>query len=179
MTSFNWDSIEKKINHSAGFKSKMKKLGYTNFIFSFSGQSNKVGAATMQICANELKDVLMEHIKAVIPSINDGLITIDIVVTKQECSANLYFNESMLHRDSLEPTVYGGVDNIIKLFTFGYKLEPYQQVFGDWHGQFYASKLERLPDHFLKEAIDDFNSRIVASNNIACPMIVILSDAYK
>ena len=87
-----------------------------------------------------------------------------------EYSSSIYFEDALrglLHRDSLYPDKYEGVDNIVAVFNNGY--DAGNHVWGIWvpapedsagwgHDAIYAaSKTHRDGLHFIQQAIDDFN----------------------
>lgn len=59
-----------------------------------------------------------------------------------------------LHRDSLVPEKYGGVDNIIALFNNGYSAG--NTVYGIWHGEQIASLPTRPGIHFIASAVRNY-----------------------
>ncbi len=69
----------------------------------------------------------------------------------------VYFADD-LHRDSLQPDRYGGVDNIIAVLNNGYdEHENMAKVWGVWHGMRIHALTERTGLHFIQRAVDDFN----------------------
>lgn len=73
----------------------------------------------------------------------------------------IYFDDGFdnsLHRDSLQPDKYGGVDNIIAVLNNGYsKHENMAKVWGVWHDIRVHALTERTGLHFIQQAVDDFN----------------------
>ena len=76
----------------------------------------------------------------------------------------IYFDQSVLGRESLFPEKYGGIDNIVSLFIHGYDAK--KQVAGTWRGKRVASLAHRpsanniafYPNgNFMKNAIEEFN----------------------
>ena len=65
--------------------------------------------------------------------------------------------ERGLHRDSLMPTVYDGVDNIVKLLNDGYVAK--KSVYGYWHGTPIWSKSIRDGAHFIEDSKSKFMTK--------------------
>lgn len=59
-----------------------------------------------------------------------------------------------LHRDSLAPDIYGGIDNIVALFNNGYAAG--NRVYGIWHGEQIASLPNRTGIHFIESAVRNY-----------------------
>lgn len=59
-----------------------------------------------------------------------------------------------LHRESLVPDRYGGIDNIVALFNNGYSAG--NTVYGIWHGKEIASLTERTGIHFIESAVRNY-----------------------
>lgn len=59
-----------------------------------------------------------------------------------------------LHRESLVPDRYDGVENIAALLNKGYHAR--NTVYGTWHGKDVASLQQRDGSHFIEHAIDTF-----------------------
>ncbi len=69
----------------------------------------------------------------------------------------IYFTDN-LHRDSLQPEKYGGVDNIVALINNGYgHHDSIEHVWGEWRGNWIHGLSERQGLHFIQQAVDDFN----------------------
>ena len=75
----------------------------------------------------------------------------------QNTIVDISFDESAVYRPSLQPSIYGGVDNIIALFNNGYN--AYKSIGGYWHGDYITSLQRREALHFIQNAINDFNTR--------------------
>lgn len=70
---------------------------------------------------------------------------------------DLYFADRNLHRESLAPDHYSGIDNIIALLNSGYSAG--HVVYGVWEGHTddkIASLTNRGGAHFIEQAVDDF-----------------------
>lgn len=73
-------------------------------------------------------------------------------------SVAIYFEDN-LHRDSLQPDRYGGVDNIVAVLNNGYDYNPkIWYVEGEWHGAQVHAKPERIGLRFIQQAVSDFNT---------------------
>lgn len=66
---------------------------------------------------------------------------------------DIWFSDN-LHRDSLVPSRYKGVDNIVALFNNGYSAG--NTVYGIWHGEEIASLKERTGMHFIDSAVRNY-----------------------
>ena len=64
-----------------------------------------------------------------------------------------------LFRSSLEPSKYGGVDNIIALFSKGWSYPSYKAPCGYWHGQFTYARTKKEADPFVARAVEDWRVR--------------------
>ncbi len=70
-------------------------------------------------------------------------------------SIDLSFAPGAIHRKSLEPERFPkGVDNIVSLLTKGYT--AHGDVVGMWHDKMILNKLERDPEPFIQEAVNEF-----------------------
>lgn len=75
----------------------------------------------------------------------------------REYYVHAYLFTGGLHRDSLMPERYDGVDNIVKLLNNGYMAR--RSVFGMWHGEPIWSKQVRTGAHFIERAESKFRSK--------------------
>lgn len=64
------------------------------------------------------------------------------------------------HRDSLVPSKYGGIDDIVALLNNGYPRDGHTMgtVFGIWHGADTASLTDRQGAYFIESAVHKFMS---------------------
>lgn len=60
------------------------------------------------------------------------------------------------YRPSLRPDIYGGVDDMAKLFNDGYSAGG--TVVGEWHGMMISSLQHREGLDFVNKGVDAFNS---------------------
>lgn len=119
---------------------------------------------TAQGC--DLPESVMEHI--------NGLHSGSITKTKGGYEVPLFFSGDM-HRDSLQPDKYEGVDNIITIFNNGYHAGGY--VYGVWKGHGpdrIRSKKDRDALRFIQQAIMDFNNNYGSKYNVTA----VAGDAY-
>ena len=67
-----------------------------------------------------------------------------------------------LSRESLDPSKYGGVRNIVAIFNNGYpsnegRVEAISNVTGFWHGEYISALGRRQGLYFMQDAVNDFN----------------------
>ena len=78
----------------------------------------------------------------------------------------VYFKDD-LHRDSLQPDKWDGVENIIAVLNNGYdKHENMGKVWGVWHGARVHALTERTGLRFIQQAIMDFNGNYGSEYNV-------------
>lgn len=82
--------------------------------------------------------------------------------------------EGNLHRDSLCPAKYNGVDNIVALLNNGYSAGA--TVYGSWHGQDIYSLKQRSGTRFIQTAVRQFWDRYASEYNI---INIEISDEYN
>lgn len=120
--------------------------------------------------AKKMKEILLKHIhgKDVLPYFKPEAIIIDENPKKNkdgQWEIKLYFDEKMLHRDSLNLEEYSeGLNDIILLFSKGYHAR--NRVYGytkdtirgtkEWVKAY--SRTDREPNPFLKNAVAEFNA---------------------
>lgn len=125
--------------------------------------------------ANELTSMIMQNaISAnVVPSVlaNIAHIRPDSGIyrdAKGNRMINIGLDDGSFHRESLNPDVWSGIDNIILLINYGYEYKPNREkVRGMWHGAYIQALLQRSPTFFLEGAIESFNSMYAKWNVIA------------
>ena len=107
--------------------------------------------------AEEMREILFQKVSAVIPSIERSDIEIGLPRLDENgnYSIDIWFDRDKLYRPSM--TGKGGVDNIVLLFTTGYSASA--QVYGVWHGEWYASRTQLDGDDFMQKAVEEFNRR--------------------
>lgn len=78
----------------------------------------------------------------------------------------IYFMDD-LHRDSLAPKDYSGIDNIVALINNGYGEHPNMaKVWGEWHGVRIHGLTQRTGLHFIQQAVQDFNANYGSDYNV-------------
>jgi len=80
----------------------------------------------------------------------------------------VYFDgDGDLHRESLMPEDYSGIDNVVALLNNGYDEHPNMaKVWGEWHGRFIHGLTERAGLQFIQQAVNDFNSNYGTAYNV-------------
>lgn len=131
--------------------------------------------------AEDMADILYKHI------INDTVTTYtdengvshqriglsnfkreDIIVGRtykvgpDQYACDISFNKEALHRDSLLPKYFDGIDDIISLFVHGYSAK--NSVYGTWHTSNGTevdtySRRRCEPNSFMVNAINEFNAK--------------------
>lgn len=87
-------------------------------------------------------------------------------VIQRKAVVDVYFGGN-LHRDSLMPERYGGVNNIVALLNNGYpENENIGKVWGTWHSMRIHGLTERTGLHFIQEAVDGFNREYGTQYNV-------------
>ena len=116
--------------------------------------------ADMVAAGQHMKALLLSHASGM-PASLLGLVSAIDVGAPVNCGDGKYtitlnFSGNLV-RQSLAPSVYDPVDNILALFNNGYNARNF--VFGEWPGHGYTgSKLARLGNHFVNRACATFNS---------------------
>lgn len=146
MTSDGWQKkIEQKVD------SVIAGGGYKDTI-----NGRKVTAAGMSMAAAKFIEVLQNEINGSNIGIS-GAISLEhsspYKVGKNKYQVEIWFSNN-LHRDSLLPSKYSGVDNIVALFNNGYSAG--NTVYGIWHGKEIASLKERTGIHFIDSAVRNY-----------------------
>lgn len=141
---------------------------------SFSARYAKSGIKPMtkkrkKEIAEDMADILHRHIISDTASKHgDGLKSFErssIIVKSSllddgSTSMKVLFDKNAIHRDSLVPDVYDGVDDIIRLFEKGYT--AHGSVKGVWatHGAEAVWSLKhRDPNDFMNAAVSEFNRK--------------------
>ena len=120
---------------------------------------NIITEAQMAEAAEKMKSILIQCSSGLPSSVQAHVANTSIGAITQtgpsSYSVELSFEGDMF-RESLQPSIYGGVDNIVALFNNGYFAR--NEVYGDWHGYRVFSKKERAGTHFVTHAVAVFNS---------------------
>ena len=78
----------------------------------------------------------------------------------------VYFADD-LHRESLQPERYDGVDNIVAVLNNGYdRHENMAKVWGEWHDMRNHGMVERTGLRFIQRAVDTFNGNYGSEYNV-------------
>ena len=78
----------------------------------------------------------------------------------------IYFGGE-LHRDSLAPQDYSGIDNVVALINNGYGDHPNMaKVWGEWHGMRIHGLTQRTGLHFIQQAVQNFNGNYGSDYNV-------------
>lgn len=112
------------------------------------------------VYAKKMKDILFKHVNSVIKSIAADDIRIGELCVNDEgrLYISIFFDPNCLQRESLRYDLYPeGISNIVLLFERGYHANG--AVHGEWHGVHTWSLTDREPNSFLKDAVQEFNSR--------------------
>ena len=140
------------------------------------GQFLEINQDRMKNLAQEMAAQLWRGVSARIHSMEpEDIIVGDIEETNDGFKIAISFDKEALHRNSMAHDGFNtlekyedGIDNIVLLFTRGYKARS--RVYGiwdtykkgkwlHWHEGIDTSRQERDPDPFLQEIVDDFNSK--------------------
>lgn len=76
----------------------------------------------------------------------------------------VYFSGD-LHRPSLDPGTYGGIDDLAELFDVGVD-HHMQPVHGQWHGHETWSRTVILGAHFIEQAVSTFMGSYAAEYHV-------------
>ena len=71
--------------------------------------------------------------------------------------AGVSFRDADMSRPSIQPAMYGSIDNIVALFEFGW--EAGRHTFGPWHGEWIVSRIEHEPLYFIHNAVEELESK--------------------
>lgn len=133
------------------------------------GKSNSIA---FRECGEKMKEILYRHITTFTSTNPDGSVNCplqyfnknDIIVGQPKMSAdgkmeiNISFREGSLDRDSFVKTEH--LENIVLLFTRGYKAKSYVRGYWKPAGRIVKSRISREPNQFLSSAVEEFNLTI-------------------
>jgi|GEM_PF-1706477 len=106
------------------------------------------------------RKILHSHIQPVVASVTLDDILISESSKKRDgtIEIKLSFREGALFRESLQPSRYSGVENIVIHFAKGWTARDY--VWGSWSGKTnIRSRIAEVPNSFLNDAISSFNAQ--------------------
>lgn len=99
-------------------------------------------------------DDLDRMIKDSIPDSISKSVVVSTNVEFRNGSADISVNISgSLYRASLQPDRYGGVDNIVSLFSKGWSYASWKAPSGYWHGSFVYARHQKESDPFIAKAV--------------------------
>lgn len=120
---------------------------------SKAASSGSFGSQIKQ-AAEELKSMIEDSIPDSIRS------TVAVSATtsfKADCTASISIDiGGNLYRPSLQPEVYGGVDNIVSLFSKGWSYPRWAAPSGYWHGQYVYARNQKEASPFISEAVNQW-----------------------
>lgn len=162
MASINMESILAKARACTNTAEFQKKIEQKADILIANGGANdiiggrKVTISGMSVAAAKFIEVLQNEITS------SGIAIADVISlehsTPYKVGTNKYqiavWFSNDLHRNSLVPDKYDGVDNIVALFNNGYSAG--NTVYGIWHGEKIASLNERVGIHFIDSAVRNY-----------------------
>ncbi len=106
----------------------------------------------------------------------DSLDTSSIIEMPDGSSIIYIYFGGDLHRDSLAPKDYSGIDNVVALINNGYGEHPSMaKVWGEWHGARIHGLTQRTGLHFIQQAVQDFNGNYGSDYNVTA----IAGDEYN
>ncbi len=132
-------------------------------------EPNQVQLKDVQRIAYDMAKILYAHITTETSSkygrglyrFNRKGIKVGALMYNKGYEITIDFDPRALHRDSLVPQKYDGVDDIIRLFMNGYKTN--KQVYGTWktHGNLRVRSLTHREGSraFFDNAIKEFNDK--------------------
>lgn len=164
MANINMDSILEKAKqymNTPEAKRRVEKVQRSSL-----SNGNNSASVNMHLAAEKFIEVLKNEISS------RGIAISDAVSLEHgrayETGSNMYQIEiwfsNDLHRDSLVPDRYEGIDNIVALFNNGYSADG--QVYGMWHGKEIASLKERVGENFIDQAVRDFIGNYGSEYNV-------------
>lgn len=158
-------SIQAKVAAWSRSSAGQAKIGRVISDYIATGRSacvitgDVVTKAQMMEAANKMKSILQQFATGLPASVQAHVAGVSIGPLVENgpgsYSISLDFSGDMA-RPSLQPSVYGGVDNIVALFNNGYRAGG--KVYGMWHGHPTGSLQERVGTHFVTQAVAAFNS---------------------
>lgn len=161
MASVNMESIlakAKAYTNSAEFQKQLESKTDEIILTGGGTPTGAFGAAISiagaSAAADKFIEVLQGEIKSLGGTIEAGLAHgSPYKVGKNRYQIAIWFSGE-LSRESLVPSKYGGIDNIIALFNNGYTAS--NRVYGTWHGQQIASLQHRDALGFISSAVNNF-----------------------
>lgn len=194
MAQINMDSILAKAKtcmNSAQFKNKVEQK--TDSVIMAGGTIQSITGKTITIAgASQAAAKFIEVLQNEIESLGAGggysngslgVTAVDALtqlehggvhkIGKNKYQIGVWFAGN-LHRDSLAPTEYGGIDNIAALLNNGYSAG--HTVYGMWHGDNIASLTQRDGAHFIDSAVRNYMANYASEYGV---LNIEVADIYK
>lgn len=182
MASINMESIlskAKACTETAQFQKKIEQKAdilIANGGVAGTASGRMVTISGMSMAAAKFIEVLKSEIDGSDIAIS-SVISLEhgspVKVGTNKYQIDVWFSNN-LHRDSLVPGKYGGVDNIIALFNNGYSAG--NTVYGIWHGEQIASLTERTGIHFIESAVRNYMANYASDYGV---IDIEIDAAYK
>ena len=179
MSEINWASVNAKLAAWERSNKGQRKLQQT--VKNYAYRNKEVTDAGSRLLTmnkiRELANILVakvtRHASGLPSSIAQDVSTLQcgrVSRTANGFSVELNFTDD-LSRQSLVPSRYGGISNIIALFNNGYpedggRVDAISHVEGYWHGEYIHARGEREGLHFLQAAVDEFNAEYGAQYDL-------------
>lgn len=182
MSSINIESIlakAKACTETTQFQKKVEQktdtLITSGGIASTSG-GRMVTVGGMNMAAAKFIEVLKSEIEGSDIAISNAISLehgspVKVGVNKYQI--DVWFSNN-LHRESLVPDKYGGIENIVALFNNGYSAG--NTVYGIWHGEQIASLTERIGIHFIESAVRNYMGNYASEYGV---IDIEIDSAYK
>lgn len=159
----NMNSINKKINAFLSSPTGQKKIAQLAGV-----KISAIGVEEANAAAQNMISVLRSTaggygLPESVAGCFDGLSAsapVKVSDNRYEVSISLGGN---LARNSLAPSRYGGVNNIVALFNNGYEAGNY--VYPEGESKYTRSRKSRSGLHFMQQAVSSFNSSYGAAHN--------------
>ena len=131
------------------------------YLASSSGLSDTSKVAASGAIGQQIKKAASElqvMIESSIPdSIRSSVLVSLSVVFNADCTANINIDiGGSLYRSSLQPETYGGVDNIVGLFSKGWSYPRWAAPSGYWHGQYTYARNQIEASPFINDAVNQW-----------------------
>ena len=166
MASINIASIMNKVG--AYSRSVNGKLRMRECIQRYSDEGKMIQVLRSTAQSYALPASVMSHF--------DSLDTSSIIEMPDGSSIIYIYFGGDLHRDSLAPKDYSGIDNVVALINNGYGEHPSMaKVWGEWHGARIHGLTQRTGLHFIQQAVQDFNGNYGSDYNVTA----IAGDEYN
>ena len=167
--------IDRYSKTGAGKAAIKKVIKNRNFVCQWADDNTWLDDEGMAMAAADMEEILYTHIKYGTQTIgagadggiytrlglfyfdrNDISSTEPKAYGKNQMVINVQFDEAALRR----PSLLGGdeqINDIVSLFVHGYHAS--HSVSGEWHGRHTVSLTWREYNHFMQDAVEEFNSK--------------------